>query len=89
MFSATFPEAIQRLAGTFLHNYLFLAVGIVGGACSDVEQKFYQVSKFQKRDRLNEILESIGLFINITIKYLLMIFHVFAMDVQSDYMVVI
>lgn len=60
MFSATFPEAIQRLAGTFLNNYLFLAVGIVGGACSDVEQKFYQVSKFEKRNRLNEILESIG-----------------------------
>lgn len=60
MFSATFPEAIQRLAGTFLHDYLFLAVGIVGGACSDVEQKFYQVSKFEKRNRLNEILETIG-----------------------------
>ena len=67
MFSATFPEAIQRLAGTFLHDYLFLAVGVVGGACSDVEQTFYQVSKFDKRNKLNEILGDTGLLINISI----------------------
>ena len=34
MFSATFPAQIQRLASEFLNNYLFLQVGIVGGACS-------------------------------------------------------
>lgn len=52
MFSATFPDDIQRLAGKFLNNYIFLAVGKVGGACTDVEQKFYQVAKYEKRSKL-------------------------------------
>lgn len=56
MFSATFPEEIQRLAGQFLNNYVFVAVGVVGGACSDVKQKIYEVTKFQKRAKLMEIL---------------------------------
>ncbi|KAI8420008.1 hypothetical protein MSG28_008606 [Choristoneura fumiferana] len=43
MFSATFPEDIQHLAGRFLNNYLFVAVGIVGGASADVEQIFHQM----------------------------------------------
>lgn len=57
MFSATFPEEIQQLASRFLHNYIFLAVGIVGSASTDVEQKFYQVGKFEKRSKLLSILE--------------------------------
>lgn len=56
MFSATFPEEIQRAAGAFLKNYIFVAVGIVGSACSDVEQQFYKVSKFEKRQKLIVIL---------------------------------
>jgi probable ATP-dependent RNA helicase DDX4 len=52
MFSATFPEEIQRLAGTYLRNYLFLTVGIVGGASTDVEQDFVEVGKFKKRGKL-------------------------------------
>uniref|UniRef100_A0A668S286 RNA helicase n=1 Tax=Oreochromis aureus TaxID=47969 RepID=A0A668S286_OREAU len=61
MFSATFPEDIQRLAADFLKtDYLFLAVGIVGGACSDVEQTFVQVTKFAKRDQLIDLLKSTG-----------------------------
>jgi superfamily II DNA/RNA helicase len=52
MFSATFPEEVQRLAGQFLTNYIFIAIGIVGGACADVTQNFYEVSKFKKRDKL-------------------------------------
>ncbi|KAJ8973121.1 hypothetical protein NQ317_011049 [Molorchus minor] len=48
MFSATFPEEIQHLAGKFLHNYVFVAVGIVGSASTDVEQVFHQVSKSTK-----------------------------------------
>ena len=43
MFSATFPEEIQTMAMDFLDNYLYLAVGIVGGACSDVIQSFHEV----------------------------------------------
>lgn len=57
MFSATFPEEIQQLANKFLDNYIFLAIGIVGGACTDVEQVFYQVEKFKKRGKLLEILQ--------------------------------
>ncbi|XP_031707949.1 putative ATP-dependent RNA helicase DDX4 isoform X2 [Anarrhichthys ocellatus] len=61
MFSATYPEDIQRLAADFLKtDYLFLAVGVVGGACSDVEQKFIQVTKFSKREQLVDILKTTG-----------------------------
>lgn len=52
---------LHRLAADFLKtDYLFLAVGIVGGACSDVEQKFIQVSKFTKREQLLDILKTTG-----------------------------
>uniref|UniRef100_A0A1B0CZ01 RNA helicase n=1 Tax=Phlebotomus papatasi TaxID=29031 RepID=A0A1B0CZ01_PHLPP len=52
MYSATFPEEIQHLAGKYLNNYAFVAVGIVGGACTDVEQQILEVSGRQKRDKL-------------------------------------
>ena len=39
MFSATFPDEVQESAQEFLaDDYLFLTVGLVGGACSDVKQ---------------------------------------------------
>ncbi|NXP36550.1 DDX4 helicase, partial [Leiothrix lutea] len=61
MFSATFPEEVQRLAGEFLKtDFLFVVVGRVGGACSDVQQNILQVSQYFKRDKLIEILHSIG-----------------------------
>ncbi|XP_040888081.1 probable ATP-dependent RNA helicase DDX4 [Toxotes jaculatrix] len=61
MFSATYPEDIQRLAADFLKtDYLFLAVGVVGGACSDVEQTFIEVTKFSKREQLLDFLKTIG-----------------------------
>uniref|UniRef100_A0A3B3DES4 RNA helicase n=1 Tax=Oryzias melastigma TaxID=30732 RepID=A0A3B3DES4_ORYME len=61
MFSATFPEDIQRLAADFLKvDYLFVAVGVVGGACADVEQTFIQVTKFNKRDKLLDLLRTTG-----------------------------
>merc|ERR1712096_375764 len=44
MFSATFPSEVQRSASDFLHSYLFLQVGLVGGACTDVKQTFHQAS---------------------------------------------
>ena len=50
-----------RLAADFLKtDYLFLAVGVVGGACSDVEQKLVQVTKFSKRETLLEVLKTTG-----------------------------
>jgi hypothetical protein len=39
MFSATFPREIQQLASDFLRDYVFLAVGRVGSAASDITQK--------------------------------------------------
>ena len=62
MFSATFPEEIQRLAGEFLNDYLFLTVGRVGSATSDIEQNICQVSEFEKRDKLVELLNNAGTF---------------------------
>jgi len=57
MFSATFPDEIQTAAQEFLKDYLFLVVGMIGGACSDVAQEFHQVAKFDKREKLQEILQ--------------------------------
>jgi probable ATP-dependent RNA helicase DDX4 len=56
MFSATFPDEIQRLAGQYLKNYLFLTIGIVGGASSDVEQEFIEVPRREKRQLLTDTL---------------------------------
>lgn len=58
MFSATFPREIQTLAGQYLRNYVFVTIGIVGGACSDVEQVIHECSRFEKRNKLMEILNA-------------------------------
>ncbi|ESO91203.1 hypothetical protein LOTGIDRAFT_72314, partial [Lottia gigantea] len=60
MFSATFPEEIQKLAADFLNDYLFVTVGRVGGANTDVEQMFYEIDRLQKRDKLCSILSETG-----------------------------
>lgn len=56
MFSATFPKEIQRLAAEFLNNYIFVTIGILGGACADVQQNFYEVTRKEKRKKLTELL---------------------------------
>ncbi|XP_035216173.1 probable ATP-dependent RNA helicase vasa-like isoform X2 [Stegodyphus dumicola] len=60
MFSATFPEDIQKMAGDFLDNYLFLTVGMVGAANADVEQTFFSVGQYDKRQKLMDILKDVG-----------------------------
>lgn len=60
MFSATFPDAIQRLAASYLSDYLFLMVGVVGAASTDVTQAFVEVSHREKRDKLESVLRDIG-----------------------------
>ncbi|CAF1143633.1 unnamed protein product [Rotaria sp. Silwood1] len=58
MFSATFPDEVQRLAKHFLReNYVFLAVGILGGANEDIAQTIEPVSQASKKDRLFQLLE--------------------------------
>jgi probable ATP-dependent RNA helicase DDX4 len=39
-----------------MQDYLFLTVGIVGGACSDVKQDFLEVDGKRKRSQLETIL---------------------------------
>ena len=49
------------MAGKFLKSdYLFVAVGPVGGACTDVQQTILQVGQYSKREKLVEILQNIG-----------------------------
>lgn len=57
MFSATFPEDVQKLACDYLKDYVFLSVGIVGGACKDVEQIFIQAEMREKKAKLLEVLK--------------------------------
>ena len=57
MFSATFPDEVQESAQEFLHDYLFLTIGLVGGACADVKQEFHEVAKFDKRAKLEELMQ--------------------------------
>jgi probable ATP-dependent RNA helicase DDX4 len=60
MFSATFPEEIQKLAGDFLNNYLFLTIGVVGGTTSDIDQTVVAVGEYERKEKLQEILTSAG-----------------------------
>ena len=60
MFSATFPKEIQQLAQDFLNDYLFLTVGVVGGANADVTQVLHKVTRLEKREKVIEILNEIG-----------------------------
>jgi len=59
MFSATFPDAIQKAAEAFLNDHIFVAIGVVGGACKDVKQTFIECERNEKRTKLMEILENI------------------------------
>ncbi|NXX13744.1 DDX4 helicase, partial [Podargus strigoides] len=71
MFSATFPEEVHRLAGELLKTeYLFVVVGRVSEACTDIQQTIIQVPQYSRRDKLIEILKSTGrertmVFVNI------------------------
>ena len=51
MSSATYSDDIHCAAQDFLNDYLFLNVGMVGGASSDVDYKFHPVAKFYTRDK--------------------------------------
>lgn len=43
-------------------NYVFVAVGEIGGACKDVKQEIREVSKFEKKKELIKVLESLGCY---------------------------
>lgn len=66
LFSATFPSDIQRLAATYLRDYIFLQIGIVGGASNDVVQEVIEVTHKEKRKKLGVSLRfHFLLFLNI------------------------
>ncbi|XP_043476325.1 probable ATP-dependent RNA helicase DDX4 [Leptopilina heterotoma] len=57
MFSATFPEELQLVAGRFLKpDYGYITVGTGGGANPVIQQQFHRVPKIEKREKLTEIL---------------------------------
>jgi len=58
MYSATFPREIQRLAGDFLKDYVFLSVGRVGSTSENITQAILQVDDRDKRQYLVDILRS-------------------------------
>lgn len=56
MFSATFPNAVQRMAGDFMNDYLFITVGRVGAASETITQiLFYADDGKQKTRALEKI----------------------------------
>jgi len=58
MFSATFPHQIQLCARDYLNkSHLFLQVGIVGGACSDVRQTFHDASAMSRGEKMDKLVE--------------------------------
>lgn len=57
MFSATFPAEVQSLASKFLKDYIFITVGILGGACTDVKQSIFEVPKKMKKETLKDLLQ--------------------------------
>lgn len=63
MFSATFPEEVQRLAREMLNDYIFVTIGHVGGANVDIEQQVLNIDDMNKRDHLVRILNEQGLLI--------------------------
>ncbi|KAF8034462.1 hypothetical protein BT93_C0695 [Corymbia citriodora subsp. variegata] len=58
LFSATFPDDIQRLASDFLSDYIFLAVGRVGSSTDLIAQKVEFVDDRNKRSYLLDLLRS-------------------------------
>ena len=61
MLSATFPESIQLLAANYLNDYIFITVGRVGSASSDIAQSVVEIPGSEKRTKLEEILLESGL----------------------------
>lgn len=58
MFSATFPDEVQRMAKYFLRDdYIFLVVGTPGSANEDIAQTIEEVPQSNKKERLFQLLE--------------------------------
>lgn len=60
MVSATFPQAMQALAGQFMSDYVFLSVGRVGATTESISQQLEYVEEHDKRAVLSEILGTLS-----------------------------
>ncbi|XWS72907.1 hypothetical protein CRYUN_Cryun02cG0079700 [Craigia yunnanensis] len=58
LFSATFPDKIQRLASDFLSDYVFLAAGRVGSSTDLIVQRVELVQDMDKRNHLLDLLRA-------------------------------
>ncbi len=58
LFSATFSEAIKRLAGGLLHSPALVEIGRRNNAVESVEQIIHPVEKGRKRELLSELIGS-------------------------------
>ncbi|XXG55882.1 hypothetical protein AAC387_Pa03g3441 [Persea americana] len=56
LFSATFPNEIQRLASDFLSNHIFLTVGRIGSSTDLIAQRVEFVQEMDKRNHLMDLL---------------------------------
>ena len=49
--------SVSPTSGEYLGEiYLIATVGLVDGACTDVSQEFHEVSRFDKREKLRDLL---------------------------------
>ena len=61
MFSATFPDAMQKIAQNYMRKYVFVAVGRIGSTIESITQKLVRVPRNDKKhklDLLNQILSA-------------------------------
>eukprot|EP00474_Spongospora_subterranea_P009445 CRZ09903.1 hypothetical protein [Spongospora subterranea] len=59
MFSATFPDSIQKLASCFLVDYLYLTVGRVGSTSASIKQIVEYAAEHDKRNVLLRLMPQI------------------------------
>ena len=59
MFSATFPNPMQKLAGEFLNDYVWIGVGRVGSTVSSITQKLVLATN-NKREKLQLLKQALA-----------------------------
>lgn len=59
MFSATFPTLIQKLAGDFMSDYLWIGVGRVGSTTDNITQQLILTPARSKNEHLMNLLGSV------------------------------
>jgi len=59
LFSATFPDTIQKLATEFLYNYVWIGVGRVGSTVENIKQQIIRASS-DPYDKIRLLVTAIG-----------------------------